>query len=329
MTSHQTSAAFMKTTFAGGKGLPAAPVAGAQAALLAERAPWRTSVAAAVLAYQAAAGAMLALWLLWSQRASSAEAAGLCAIPLLLTAWLVWRAEPDARQFIAQLFAAVIFGPLLLAFVVGDRPSAIDSTAWPFMLGGALLHVAALLGAVIGLGGYVTRVAAAPGVMPVHSRLLRERLASLIEAEVPVSMFTEPCEHSLDSRLVFHVRLSDPLRSHRIVLQLDATQQRVRVFERTDTHGARALTAGEASMRQPGEPSLYPTRPDAQAISGTTWQTTMISPQRMAGLRLQLAGSQATLARPQARALDAEGVVTVLCAVVTRSGWAWQPAWRG
>lgn len=49
----------------------------------------------------------------------------------------------------------------------------------------------------------------------------------------------------------------------------------------------------------------------------------------MAGLRLELFDARVTLARPQARALDAEGVFTLLCAVVTRSGWAWQAVWRG
>ena len=328
MTSPQTSsAACIGASFAAAPDSAPGPAPGAQAALLAPQAPWRATMAASVLAYQAVAGLALAQWLLWSQRASPAQAAVFCALPLLLTVWLVWRAEPDGRQFMVQLFAAAMFGPLLLAFWAGGEVSVSGSAAWPFMLGGALLHGAALVAAVLGFGAYVTRVAPAPQVAPVETRLLRERLLSLGAAEVPADVEPGPSDGGGDS-LVFQVHFADPARSHRITLRFDAARARVRVFERTGSRGARPVTASEASLRGPGDPSFDSTRPEARIIAGTAWQTTMIAPQRLAGIRLTLQGPQAMLPRPQARALDAEGVVTLLCAVVTGSGWAWQPGWR-
>ena len=80
-------------------------------------------------------------------------------------------------------------------------------------------------------------------------------------------------------------------------------------------------------MRTLGEPICDPTRPQAQRISSRVAQATMIDPARLQATRLYLHDDHAEPA-PQAvsaTASDPDAVVTLLCALVTRSGYAWQP----
>ena len=54
-------------------------------------------------------------------------------------------------------------------------------------------------------------------------------------------------------------------------------------------------------------------------------QTTLIEPARLAAVPLQLTPGGAHLPEAHVDGLDGEGVLTALCALVTRSGWHWQP----
>ena len=74
-----------------------------------------------------------------------------------------------------------------------------------------------------------------------------------------------------------------------------------------------------------GESAFDATRPDAQRVWSSTWQATMIEPARLAGVPLQLHAAGVLVPASYLDSLDGEGVLTVLCAVVTRSGWRWQP----
>ena len=80
-------------------------------------------------------------------------------------------------------------------------------------------------------------------------------------------------------------------------------------------------------MRTLGDPICDPTRPQAQRISSRVAQATMIDPARLQATRLALRDGEAEPA-PQAlsaTAADPDAVITLLCALVTRSGYAWQP----
>lgn len=289
---------------------------------------WRPLVAAAALGYQLLAGASMAAWLVLSQRAGLLEAAAACPIPALVVAWLAWRGDPDNRQFAAKLFAASMFGPLLLGFWAGGEPSASGSAAWPFMLAGAVLHLLAVVGAVVWLGATVTRVPPAAGVAAVDAGMLRARLLSLVAAGLPASMTESPSIPGNGTVLLVDVDLPEQERTHRITVLFDASRARVRVLERIGARGARPASAAEASMRGPGDAAFDPTRPDAQRVSGITWQATMVEPQRLAASQPEFRGARVAALPVPCAALDGEGVLTLLCAVVTRSGWVWQPGWR-
>lgn len=284
---------------------------------------WRAIAAVAVCGYLLIAGLALGAWLVASERASAPVAAIVSTLPLALAVLLVLRPDPDDRQYVAKLFACLMFGPTLVGGWGATEPSAIGAAAWPFALGGALLHVAAIVGGVVWLGTLATRVAPAAGVNMVDASLLRGRLLALPALGVPAFVSSPSPEE-----LVIDYRFADASRSHRVTLLVDAPRRRVRVFERTGASGARPADADEASMRGPGGPRWDPARPQAQRVSGATWQTTMIDPGRLATVAPSFDGARVSLSVERADALDPEDVVTLLCAVVTGSGWVWQPGWR-
>ena len=190
---------------------------------------------------------------------------------------------------------------------------------WPFVVVAALAHAVAFVGLIVWGGRWTTRVPAATGVARVNAAVLRARLEAL--AADPHAPFTVAAE---DGRLVVEVAAGEQ-RSHRIALTLDDARTEVRVTERVGAHGARPRDADEARLRVVGDACFDPTRPQADRVWQTTWQATLIDPERLAAVPLRPLGLHAELPCAYARALDGEGVLTVLCALVTRSGWHWQP----
>ena len=158
------------------------------------------------------------------------------------------------------------------------------------------------------------------GAGAVNAAALRARLESFAGGPHVPLLIAE----ASPTRIVVEVPL-EALRCHRIVLVLDERRREVRVSERLGAHGARPRDADEASLRSLGDAAFDPSRPDADRVWQTTWQATMIDPLRLDAVPLRPLGLHAELPRAYAAALDGEGVLTALCALVTRSGWHWQP----
>ena len=117
-------------------------------------------------------------------------------------------------------------------------------------------------------------------------------------------------------------------RSHRIVLAIDGARHEVEVREYLGASGAAPRDAAERSMRGIGDPYFDPSRPDAQAVWARTWQSTMIVPDVLACTRVELTGDRAQPAQDWTPATD-DAAITLFAAVVTRSGYAWQPRLLG
>jgi hypothetical protein len=198
--------------------------------------------------------------------------------------------------------------------------TAASTPRWPFFVAAVLAHGLAFVALIVWGGRWTTRMPAAPGAIAVNAAALRARLVSF--AASPRAPFT--LVESSDARVIVDVPVG-PLRSHRIALALDAARREVGVTERIGVHGDRPRDAAEASLRSPGEAAFDPGRPDADRVWQTTWQATMIDPVRLAAVPLQPLALHAELPPAYAATLDGEGVVTALCALVTRSGWHWQP----
>jgi hypothetical protein len=151
--------------------------------------------------------------------------------------------------------------------------------------------------------------------------MLVQRLQSLAAAGVPIDV----AAGAAPGEWVVLLRLGLANRSHRVLLSIDERTRTVRVRERLGASGAAPRDADEAGMRTMGEPAFDPARPDAQRVSSRVAQTSMIDPARLQAVHLVLREGRAEPA-PQALATrDADELVTLLCALVTRSGYAWRP----
>ena len=108
----------------------------------------------------------------------------------------------------------------------------------------------------------------------------------------------------------------------------DASRRVVTLVD-SGTELAPSAPRSDASLRSIGDTWFDPSRPQAQRVSGITLQASMIEPSRLAATRLAMDGGQVRLLAPAAADLDADGVVAVLAALVTRSGYGWQPELGG
>ena len=255
----------------------------------------------------------------------------ICAAPAVLALRLAFTSQADRQQYVARLLACAAMLPILLMMWAGaqDTPAATPDMAlwarrpWIFFTAFALLHAAIFVAAVAWLASTVTRVEAARHARPVPAAVLVQRLHALAEAGVP---FTVTAGERTGEWAVA-LRLAEAERSHRVLLKIDEPRRTVRVRERLGASGARPCDCDEASMRQLGEPICDPTRPEAQRISSRVAQASMIDPARLQAVRLVMHEGRAEPA-PQAvsaTATDPDAVVTLLCARVTRSGYARQP----
>ena len=255
----------------------------------------------------------------------------ICATPALLALGLGFSSQADRQQYVARLLACAAMLPILLMMWASaqDTPAATPAMGllarrpWIFFSAFALLHAAAFVGAIAWLAATVTRVEAVAGGTPVPAALLVQRLLSLAAAGVPLDV----TPGSAADEWTVALRLVEAERSHRVLLRIDERAHTVRVRERLGASGAAPRNADEASLRGIGDPTFDPSRPDAQQISSRVAQASMIDPVRLQATRLFLRDGQAEPA-PQALArtsADPDALVTLLRALVTRSGYAWQP----
>jgi hypothetical protein len=103
----------------------------------------------------------------------------------------------------------------------------------------------------------------------------------------------------------------------------------VRIVEVVSAQAATPRSADEADMRTPGEAAYEPSRPPAQKVWSKKRQTTFIEPERLAGLPLSFAGATPELPPGFAATLDADGIIHLLCALVTSAGYDYQPVLFG
>lgn len=269
-------------------------------------------------------GAATWLWLRFSGAGGTVPQALVCLLPVVAGVVLARTSTTDRNQYVARILACLGFLPILLLFWATSVDPETEMPArlvWPFAVGAALAHAAAFVGVVFWGGSYATMVPAAPGVAPVSADDLRARLLSLNGTDGAF----EVTRGSPDV-ITFVLRTADaPTRGHQVLLRLSPSGHRVLVREKLTASLARPADAGEASMRGPADPFFDPTRPEASRVSGVTVQTSMIDPQQLAAVPLRLFGQTAELPDGHGADLNADAAVTLLCAVVTRSGWRWQP----
>ena len=279
-------------------------------------------------------GAAAWAWLDIAGAARGPMEAALCAAPALLALGLACTSQADRQQYVARLLACAAMLPILLRMWAGSQdalPAGAPAQSallarqpWLFFSAFGVAHAIIFVGAIFWLAAAVTRVDALAGSAPVAAPLLVQRLRSLSAAGVPFVLAQgEPAGEWIAA-------LRQPegqQRSHWVILRIDEATHTVRVRERLGAREATPRDADEASLRGIGEPAFDPTRPDAQRLWSWQAQTTMIDPACLATTRLVLRDGEAQPApeATSAAAIDPDAVITLLCALVTRSGYAWQP----
>ena len=276
--------------------------------------------------YLAIVGVVTWIWLRWFGIDSSPAISVVCGLHAILGAVLAGTSTADERQYVARVLACMMFTPALLLFwatSLDPDAGAVSRPIWPFATSLVVVHVLCFVGTIFWGGSALTAVPPVPGAPIASATDLRTRLLSLNTiASIPFEVAVG--SDGVDV-VVSYGYDAEARRSHHVLLDLIEARREVRVRERLGAAGARPVTADEASMRSPGDPFFDPTRPQAKRIWGKTAQTTQIDQARLAAVPLQVRGRAAVLSSEFAAPLDGEGMVTVLCALVIRSGWRWQP----
>lgn len=265
--------------------------------------------------------------------------AGVCALPLLLTLVLARTDDKDRRQYVARLFASMVFTPFLLAFWAGSEPGTAPTAVLAAgAVTGLLLQGLAWVGALLAMARAATRLEPAAGTAALphtpSARLLGSRLLALPAAGWPLTVHPGPQPGTWVALLDVS---EDGTRLHRVRLDFDPVRREVQVLEDLSARDARPQTPDESDMSTGNEHSWDPTRPDAQRVTFWIRQVTMLERETLAAVPTAGPGARVDVLIPSAaEAADlppysqaaerGEALLAVLAAVVTRSGLAWQPA---
>lgn len=253
--------------------------------------------------------------LLWWRLAGDVGDGILSVAPAIVVIALAFTSQADRRQYVVRIFAAMAFLPLGLMMWAGSHDRG---GLW--LLWFALVHVIVFLAMVVWLASFATRIDPAGHVAPVGADVLRRRLESLAAAIPSVAMGGAERD-----RWIVDLRAQEPEgRTHRIVLQVDEGRREVRVREFLGAAGA-APADHEKDLRAAGEAWFDPSRPEAQAVWSKTLQSTMIEPDRLERAPLKLDMDRAELLEGGGGLIDGEALVTLLAALVARSGYVWRP----
>jgi hypothetical protein len=228
----------------------------------------------------------------------------------------------DANQALARLTAQQVPVPQDELAPAPTEPAASGA----FFTAMATAHAFAFIVLIAWAGSHTTQVPALRRAAMATPDELRARLLSLARPTGPF-VITELAV--LGSRALRVDVSPSPRRTHHITLHIDAGRGSVRVHEKLGINGDAPQDADEASMQGVGDEWSDPARPEAQKQWSSTVQATMIVPSRLATVPLQLQSRRADLPPDYAAKLDGEGVLTALCALVTRSGWHWRPRLLG
>ncbi|KQW46391.1 MULTISPECIES: hypothetical protein [unclassified Roseateles] len=205
----------------------------------------------------------------------------------------------------------------------GRAPATAEPAAsWPFFTAMAITQGLVFVALIAWAGSHTTGVPALHDAPVATPGELRSRLLSLARPGGPFDI--TPVE--VDGQQAWRVDVSpSPRRRHHITLHIDERRGWVRVHEKLGIDGDAPQDAEEASLRHVGDDLVDAARPDAQRVWSSALQATMVVPARLAAVPLRLFPGRAELPTEYAARLDGEGVLTALCALVTRSGWHWQP----
>lgn len=231
----------------------------------------------------------------------------------------------DLPSIAAWLNARGVPPPGAMPSAPKDLPRATSPArgSWKFGIAWCVVQVVLLLAIVVWLGVATTTVPPAKGVAPASETTLRARLDSL--DDLGLALAFRKGARAGDVVAEFRYGGGEK-RARRYTMRLDAGARIVRVREVSGVYGDAPRTAEEASMRPIGASPLDSRPyPDADRIWDVQIAATPVRAEQLAAIPLTLAGPEASWPRGVPKDLEPDALGHALAAVVTRSGWTWQP----
>jgi len=192
---------------------------------------------------------------------------------------------------------------------------------WPYGVGFALFHTLSFVTFTLWAGARTTRVQASPTANSVSPSTLEARLLSLSDAGAPCTT-SRTASGDLTIDYMFPEGVA---RAHRLTLRVEGPKRMVRVREQLGVSGDAPRSGAEADMRGGGDLGIDPTRPQARQVWLRSAATTVIEPDHLKRVSLAFANERVRLHADDPSSMDADRLVHLVCAVVTRSGFTWQP----
>jgi len=247
--------------------------------------------------------------------------AAVCLLPALLCTLVLALHGGSAEQYLAKATACFLLPPVLLLFWAAEQAPG-DAPVWPVVVALVSGHALAFVGWVLWAAVATTRVGPARGTAPVSVAELTARVRALPATGLRCTLVDGGGLHEL---VIDYAFPDDARRSHRFTLALDERRRVVHATEQEGSRGASPRDAAEADMRSPGTVGIDPARPPARQVHGTSRLATFLEPARLAAVPLRIAGMGVELPEAWAREVEAEDLAYVLGALVSRSGWTFQP----
>jgi hypothetical protein len=201
--------------------------------------------------------------------------------------------------------------------------SAAPEPVGPWLaLSAALGHAIAFCLFLFWSAAATTRVAAQPAGARLSARSMLAQIEALPQLGARCRVLPGETEHE---RVIALLPGLVAGRAHRLTLRSDEAGRVVRVVEVERAEGVAPQSSDEASMRAVGDTSFAPNRPRAARVWGRKRQVTIIEPERLQSLPLSYEQGRPQLPAGFAEKLDADGIVHLVCALVTAAGFDYQP----
>lgn len=237
-----------------------------------------------------------------------------CGGPALLALALAFTSQRDREQYLLRLAASVLMLPILMVFWATD-----EASAWPLVAHFALA-LAAFAAATAWLATRTTRLAPEAGRVAMPAAALGQRFGELARRLGVTALPQDPHHWHIDLSPMVPAGQAQVLR-----LTIDDTRREVVARERAGAVNIAPPDAAAASLRSVGDPAFDPTRPQAQRVSFTSVQVTLLTEQRLASVNLTLDGDHHVLRADQPQPMDHRDAVALFALLTTAAGYAWQP----
>lgn len=280
-------------------------------------------VVAALLLLLVGAGALGWLWLRDGKVTFVAFAVALLPLGLLLSAMLA--GDGSRSQIGIATWVLTMSGALIPAYYVLGSHHGGWLAQWRFLAVFGVFYLVVLPVFMLWLAAWTAWVSPTPGVTPLAEHRLKQRLASLADAGLDLTI-ERPADQP--DRMLVAREFRDGKRSIGVRLTFVPERHCVLAREVSLIRGDKPMDAGEARMSS----SLRPrdgTHPDADLIYDASLTLTPPSEAIRRRIGLRITDDRVEIASGHDVAASPRNLAHLLTQLIHQSGWAWQGVFFG